>query len=315
MKRKIGKAIDSLRKKLLSLRGRPPRIAIELTNRCNLNCPFCLVGMQNELESVSHDKLPRPFGMMDISLGEKILKDAKDFGIMEIMLTFQGEPLLHKGFVEFVRLCRKHGMKPVLFTNGLLFTPELARESIRAGLASLRFSVDGASQETYGKNRVGGNFEKVFKNMSEMARIAKEENSPIKLAWQYIALRNNEHEIPRAEELAKSIGIPLIVKTFAESVPELAPLNPAYRRSVQYKPCKDIYRCPAILWTGEVVPCCYDVAGKEIMGDMKKDSLATIWNSPKYRDFRKRVDEAVSNPGREPQLCIDCLKWNMPEKK
>jgi MoaA/NifB/PqqE/SkfB family radical SAM enzyme len=71
---------------------KPTRIVIELTNHCNLNCPFCLVGMQEEPSSVAHDDLNRPFGTMEISLAEKIIREAKEFGIREVMLTFQGEP-------------------------------------------------------------------------------------------------------------------------------------------------------------------------------------------------------------------------------
>src|SRR5262245_23285580 len=75
---------------------KPIRIAIEVTNRCNLNCPFCLVGMQNEQVSVAHNDLNRPWGSMDVALADKIMRDAKDFGIQEMMLAFQGEPLMHR---------------------------------------------------------------------------------------------------------------------------------------------------------------------------------------------------------------------------
>ena len=37
----------------------PKMLSIEPTSRCNLNCPFCLVGQQNSLESTEHDLLPR----------------------------------------------------------------------------------------------------------------------------------------------------------------------------------------------------------------------------------------------------------------
>lgn len=304
--KKLKSELKAINSKLLK---RPPRIAIELTNHCNLNCPFCLVGMQNELDSVEHDKLPRPLGLMDLALGEKILREAKDFGITEIMLTFQGEPLIHKQFVSFIKLCCKFNLTPVLFTNGLLLNPEYSNEIIDAGIKSIRFSVDGASQETYEKNRVGGNFEKVYKNMEDIVQIAKRKAPDVKLFWQFIVLRNNETELEKARKMADKIGIPIIFKTFAESIPELAPENLEFRRKIQYKPCNDIYRCPAVLWTGEVVPCCYDVAGKEIMGDLTKNTFKEIWNSMKYRDFRTRVEQVKKKPEEEPELCKACLKW------
>lgn len=294
---------------------RPTRIVIELTNRCNLNCPYCLVGMQDEKKSVAHSDLDRSLGMMDMSLVKKIIKDAKAFGIEEVMLTFQGEPLLHKQFVDCIKLAKNAGLRTVVFTNGLLLNPELSRQIVRAGLNSVRFSVDGASQETYGLNRVGGQFQKAFDNMKDMARIAKEERKFfLKIVWQFIALSNNEHEIPKAQEMAKDIGVNFLVKTFAESIPELAPKNPKYRRNLQPKPCTDIYRMICVYWNGDVVPCCYDLVGKEKLGNVADNTITEIWESRRYLNFCKRVDEAVLHPENEPALCKSCLKWYLPSE-
>jgi radical SAM protein with 4Fe4S-binding SPASM domain len=294
--------------------SKPTRVVIELTNRCNLNCPFCLVGVQEEQDSVAHDDLKRPFGTMEISLAEKIIRYAKEFGMNEIMLTFQGEPLLHKKFIDIIRISKKYGLKTHVFTNGLLLNQEISRKVIREGLDSIRFSVDGATEETYRLNRVGGSFKKVYQNMAEIVQIAKEEKSNIELMWQFIAMRNNEHEIEDAKKMAKLIGLPLYVKTFAESVPELVPRNPKYRRRLQRKPCKDIYRGIFVYWNGDVVPCCYDLVGKEIIGNIADNTLKELWDSDNYVAFRKKVNEAVMHPDLESELCKSCLKWAHPNK-
>ncbi len=312
MQNKINNYIYKARNKLktyLRIPIKPERIVIELTNRCNLNCPFCLVGKQNNKKSVAHSELSREFGKMNISLAEKIMKDAKDFGMTEILLTFQGEPLLHRQFVDFIHLSKKYGLKSHVFTNGMLLNSDLSKEIIKAGLDSIRFSVDGASEETYQLNRVGGKFEKVYSNMAEIARIAKGEKSDIELMWQFIALRNNEHEIEDARKLADKIGVPFFVKTFAESVPELVPQNEKYRRKLFYKPCKDIYRGIFVYWNGDVIPCCYDIEGDEIMGNAADKSIAEIWHGSKYTSFRKKVAEAAAGSDLEPRLCRSCLKW------
>lgn len=293
-------------------RGAPkkPRfLTIEPTNRCNLNCPFCLVGQQNELASTDHDELPRDWGSMDLPLVEKITREAKAFGIDKIQLFFQGEPFMHKQFVEFIRISKRNGLYTQVFTNGLLLTPELSRQVVRAGLDVLRFSVDGTTQDVYEKNRVGGRFDLVYKNMADIVRIAKEEKSPIRLRWQFIAMRNNEHQIEEAAGKAKEIGIPFLVKTYAESVPGMAPQNPKYRRKILPKPCTDIYENFMVYWNGDVVPCCYDLAGKEIMGNLRTQTLDQVWNSERYRNFRSRVDQAAEFPDQEPEICKSCLKW------
>ena len=301
---------SSLRQSVGARDHRPRRISIEVTNRCNLNCPFCLVGLQNDQESVAHHDLGRQWGKMDLGLAEKIISDSADFGIQEVMLTFQGEPLLHPQFVNFVELVKDHNLKPVLFTNGLLLSAEKSRSIICAGLHSIRFSVDGATQDVYELNRVGGNFEKVYRNMAEFIQIKKQEKSPIYVMWQFIAMRNNEHQIEQAREMAKAIGIPFFVKTFAESIPDLVPVTPEYQRQPLVKPCLDIYRNIFCFWDGSVVPCCFDLKGKELMGNLNENTLEEIWNGPRYVEFRRLLSGVSDNPEKEPELCKSCLKWS-----
>jgi len=286
---------------------RPKTLSVEPTNKCNLNCPFCLVGLQNTLPSPEHNLLPRGFGFMDFKLYEKIVRDAAEFGIKKMQLHFQGESLLHKQFPDMVRLAKRYGMSTQVFTNGLLLTEEYMDRIIQSGLDNMRFSVDGASKETYEQNRVGGNFDQVLQNMKLMAERAR--GSGTRVEWQFIVMRNNEHELHKARQMAKEIGMPFIAKTFAQSVPELVPHNPKYRRNLQPKPCTDVYRCICIFWNGDVVPCCYDLEGKEIMGNVGKETLGQIWTSRKYAGFRRRVDNTRSDPEGEPELCRNCLKW------
>jgi len=289
--------------------ARPKMLSVEPTSLCNLNCPFCLVGMQNSLPSTEHDLLPRGFGFMDMELYRKIVKDAADFGIKKMQLHFQGEPLLHKKFPEMVRHAKERGMSTQVFTNGLPLTEKMADSILDAGLDMLRFSVDGATEESYQKNRVGGKFEKVYRNMQMMVEHAKAKNSPIRLEWQMIALSNNEHEIPKARQMAEEIGIHFFVKTLAVTDSELVPRNPEYHRQMHIKPCLDIYRAIFVFWNGDVVVCCYDEAGQNVVGNLNKNTLEEIWESPTYVELKRRIDNAYRDPDNEPEMCKSCLKW------
>ena len=137
-------------------------LSVEVTSRCNLNCPFCLVGMQNQLASTEHDLLPRGLGTMELDLYGKIVDDAVAFGIEKMQLHFQGEPLLHKSIADMVRTVKARGLETQMFTNGLPLTEAMAERLLDAGLDMLRFSVDGVSEEVYQKNRVGGQFWSVY---------------------------------------------------------------------------------------------------------------------------------------------------------
>ncbi len=289
----------------------PTQVVIETTNRCNLNCPFCLVGMQNELKgkygNVAHDLMTRPMGKMTPGTFSRVREELKSFGINKAYLHFQGEPFLNKHTPQFAKQLKDDGLTVGIFTNGQAFSERTIAEIAAAEIDLIRFSVDGASEETYQQNRVGGKFSKVYENMKKVAQAHKGKRTRIE--WQLLPLRNNEHEVEKARKMAEDIGVHFFTKGFRETDPQLAPENPMYRSRFLKKPCTDIYKQLGIYWNGDVVPCCYDVDGKEVMGNIHSNDLEAIWNSPKYRDFRERVDEFASHPENEPQICKSCLRW------
>jgi len=270
-----------------------------------------MVGMQNELVSkhgsASHSLMNRPQGVMSEEVFYVVLDNLKEFGVRKAYLHFQGEPFLNPLTPKFAKILKQNKFEVGIFTNGMAFNDNSIREIAEAGIDLIRFSVDGALPETYKKNRVGGDFNKVFESMQRIALAHRGKSTRIE--WQFLALRNNEHEIEKARELAKEIGVHFFVKRFRETDPELAPKNPNHRSQFIKKPCTDIHVQLGIYWNGDVVPCCYDTDAFEVMGNLRENSLADIWNSPKYRDFRTRVDNALIKPEEEPSLCKSCLRW------
>jgi radical SAM protein with 4Fe4S-binding SPASM domain len=222
-------------------------------------------------------------------------------------LQFQGEPLLHRNFHEMVKIAKKLNMRTQVFTNGLLLNELLADRLIDAGLDLMVFSVDGASEEIYQKNRVGGNFSKIYKNIEMMVRKAK--GTSLNLKWHFIAMRNNEHEIGAAQKLADDIGVEFVVKLLSITDPNLCPSNPEYIRRLRLKPCTDIYFSLFVCWNGDVVMCCFDTGGKYILGNLEKSTLDEVWNSPKYIAIRQKVNSSVIDPVNEPEICRSCLRW------
>jgi radical SAM protein with 4Fe4S-binding SPASM domain len=253
---------------------------------------------------------------MDIELCKKIITSARDFGLKEVNLTFQGEPLMFKrtNFIKLVKFIKQNGLKAIVYTNGLLLDRDYSRKIVKAGLDEFRFSVDGITQDVYALNRVGGKYSQVYQNMKDTVQVAQEERSAINIIWQFIAMRNNEHQIDEARSIANKIGIKFEVKTFAASVPELVPKDPKYQRALKPPPCQDIYRQVMVYWNGDVVPCCYDIEGLEIMGNLNDSSLSEIWNGSKFQIFRERLKNVLQNPEGEPELCKGCLKYDSPSK-
>ena len=302
--------LQAYNKILKKIRKRPVQAVLEMTNRCNLNCPFCMVGNHNELiekyGDASHDHMTRKLGVMSEETFNLVYRNLKSFGIKKVYMHFQGEPFLNKNTPAFSKRLKQAGISVGVFTNGLAFTDRSIDEIAGAGIDLIRFSIDGATQDTYEQNRVGGNLEKVMENMKKVASAV---SGKTRVEWQLVALKNNEHEIDEARELAKTIGVNFFVKGFRETNPKLAPKNPEYRSKLLKKPCSDIFHQIGIYWNGDVVPCCYDVDGKEIMGNLHENDLSGIWNSDKYISFRKRVRNFSNSQDNEPAICRNCLRW------
>ncbi len=299
---------NKLREKIFK---KPTQVILETTNSCNLNCPYCMVGMQNELVSkhgnAAHNLMTRPVGFMTEETFQVIRKELKQFGIRKIYLHFQGEPFLNKLTPGFAQILKEDGFEVGVFTNGQAFNDRNIKELTKAGVDLIRFSVDGASEETYQQNRVGGTFNKVYENLKKVADAHRGKKTRIE--WQFLALRNNEHEIDNAKSMANKIGVHLFVKGFRVTDPALAPEGDQYKCKHFPKPCTDIYHQIGIYWNGDVVPCCYDVDGKKLMGNLHKNNLTEIWGNAQYRSFRNAVDNFKKSPDDEPLICRNCLRW------
>jgi hypothetical protein len=51
--------------------------------------------------------------------------------------------------------------------------------------------------------------------------------------------------------------------------------------------CPSLFHYIGVLWNGDMVPCCHDVAGHRVMGNARTQSLKEVWNSSAYRDLRR----------------------------
>jgi len=107
---------------------------IEVTDICEMQCPGCY---RSQLEG------HRPL--------EAVYRDITDTAAMtncDCITIAGGEPLGYPHILDVVRFIRKMKLKPIMLSNGLLLTPELAAELKSAGLAKIHFHIDSAQNRT-----------------------------------------------------------------------------------------------------------------------------------------------------------------------
>lgn len=75
------------------------------------------------------------------------------FGVGYVYLQ-GGEPLLRKDIIDIVDIFLNEGIHPTIITNGILLTPEIAKQ-IAVRNCNLSISIDSMDEKKYGELRGG----------------------------------------------------------------------------------------------------------------------------------------------------------------
>lgn len=212
--------------------GNPFSVSIEPTTSCNLRCPECPSGLRS---------FTRPTGMLTFDTFKSIINEIyKD--LLYLTFYFQGEPYLHKQFLEMVAYAKSKKIYTSTSTNAHYLNEENAKKTILSGLDRLIISIDGTTQETYKQYRIGGKLDKVIKGTQTIVKWKKElkSNTPY-IIFQFLVVKPNEHQVDEVFELAKKLGVDAVILKTAQIYDyqngnELIPSIEKYSR---YKKNKD----------------------------------------------------------------------------
>ncbi|PIR02494.1 MAG: hypothetical protein COY73_00140 [Candidatus Nealsonbacteria bacterium CG_4_10_14_0_8_um_filter_37_14] len=262
----------------------PKILNLEVTNFCNLDCPMCVA------------KDTREQGFLDINFLKKILEEnGAVFKNQFIWLHFNGESLLHPQLSKIIKILKEAGVKTRFSTNATLLTEEKSFELMKTGLDYIVFSVDGNTKRTYEKIRRGAKFEEVKNNILNFLRIKKENQFKTDTQIQIIRMKENEDEIEPFIKKWKKTDVNYInVKSFCtrawqtKRISKFVDIPKLKKKITNRPPCFYHWETLIILWNGEVIACCQDLKGELKVGDLRKNNLMQIWNSPKLIEIRKR---------------------------
>jgi len=281
----------------------PAKITIESGNICNLRCPLCPTGQKDASASK---------GLLSFSDFKKII-DEIGRNLLLIRLYNWGEPLLNKELVKMVEYANEHRIAVKISTN-LSFPIEEAQAEaiINANLQKIYISCDGASNSTYPKYHIDGDFNRVMSNMKLLLKKKRQlRNNYTEIIWLFHVFSHNEHEINTAKLMAKEIGIKLTINKIrtdmGKEIFETAekslerdskwlPGNPEYNtfNMTDKKPknrfnCDLLWKETVINWDSCILPCCSVYSETHSFGNIKEDSFKNIWNNQKYIAARKEV--------------------------
>ena len=251
----------------LKLPSQPRYIQIETIIGCDADCPFC-----------PQKKIDRKPVIMPEATWKKIIDDTRGLGIT-YRPFLQNEALIDKRLARIVAYIKEDPTaRAEINTNGSLLDEKRGAELIDAGIDVVRFSIDAFSPETFARCRVGLDYRKVVDNINRFIAIAARNHRSVVTEVRMIDIDFNRHEqqgfldywSARAD---RALIVPLYNWPWDEGV------------GMVRKPCIKMREEMFFYTDARAVLCCWDIAGRAVIGDVTKESVLEIWNGAGRRQF------------------------------
>ena len=299
----------------------PFSAAIDPMNQCNLACPLCPTGAGKLVGNIA--KMPLSlFKSAVLSLGNNVRR---------IALFNWGEPFLSPEIFPMIKVLKGHAKYVEIHSNFSFVKQDKFFEDLaRSGLDRLILSIDGASQESFEKYRVGGNFELVIDNIKRLKAVQTKLNlKTTKIFWKMVVSRHNEHEVLKAKSMARDLGVLFALSSiilgdmdvdtefdsnFADRKKTWLSTNPFFvkrhyrssRMSQRRGVCKHLFADPTIDPSGDVFPCGNLIRKENAFGNIRDQKFKDIWMNEKFTFSRNLFIKNAPLDFKHETVCSRC---------
>ena len=273
----------------------PRSVKIEISPRCNYRCGFCALRTREV----------QPKWDMDFGLFKRVTREMREAGVEEIGVFYLGESFMNPGLLVdcIAYLKRDLGMPYVFLTsNASMAFPEAIEECMKAGLDSLKWSVNAADQAQF--EEVMGVAGKLFHRALENIAAAWE----IRRAGAYrtglyaSSIRYDGAQLERMQRLLAERVLPCVDQHYWLPLYSMGAFATQRESELGYRPSAgnqgrlDALREPLPCWSafteghvtaeGKLSACCFDATANWTMGDLTKMSFMEAWNSQPFVQLR-----------------------------
>ncbi|MDX2033684.1 MAG: radical SAM protein [Blastocatellia bacterium] len=313
-----------------------PRIGIELNNVCNLDCTHCFRSIYRG-EAGGNKDLFLPLETL-----EKILTEAHPLGYTHAALT-GGEPPMHPRFGECLDLVARHGFTYHFLTNARNFSKTLKAINTplrRSKLASISFSLDGATEATHDRIRGKGSYREVVTAIAicetmkidasiitTINRANRHEIDQLALLGAHLRVKRHifGHQNPTEHNMEDQLILPTSEWRGVER--DVARVISEFRHEISmavgFHTDYFLPRCAPLMlddlnidYRGRLTLCCQlsnyrdgDKDGEDVVGDLKRESLSEALYKLMglvTRVHRERL-EMSQDPAQKEKLHYPCL--------
>ena len=276
-----------------------PRILrIEGSNGCNAACWFC-----------PYPSMERTKALMPMPLYQRLIDEFASLGGGDLVFpTGVGEPFADPYLFERLTYARskREIRKITLITNASLLDAKRTERVLASRVSRLRISFHGGNRQADYEQIFQLPYEKARQNVLRFLEANAKAGCPVEVEiYMYVTDEpgqvRREELVKTFERLGASVGIDPIREIHNWGGDIEAPRT--IDQQIKQLPCSRLWREFSVLANGDVVKCCIDYEGKEVLGNVARDSLKAVWDGPTHRDTRDlhRAGRAVEVP-----LCKTC---------
>jgi MoaA/NifB/PqqE/SkfB family radical SAM enzyme len=254
--------------------------------------------------------MKRKLGDINVSLAKRIMQEAYEMGVCEVGFYTTGEMFLCRDIVTHISNSKKIGFKYIYSdTNGALASQEKLEAVIKAGIDSIKFSINAGTSTTYKKVHGRDDFEKVIENLKICYDLKQKLNRNLKIMVSYVLINLNEKEVEMLKKQVNKYIDQFYVFSFWNHHPlryncDMSSLNPSVMGLRDFPmPCNNLKRV-IVNKEGFLTACCLDFNNDLILADLNKTSLMDAWNSENALSLRRAHRENKL----EGTLCNTCAK-------
>jgi radical SAM protein with 4Fe4S-binding SPASM domain len=245
---------------------------------------------------------------MDFDLFKSIIDEAVALKVPSIKLNLRGESTLYPQFKEACEYVKGKFIDIRLNTNGN-YSPAL-NNIIASTFTEVCVSVDADTKETYERVRVGGDYELVFENLSELDINMKSLGKKLKVS--FVITKDNAHELNSFKAFFKKYypAIKLFIRHAAQRTD--GDYVSGDMVAVGRKDCLMPRRRLVITWDGQIYPCCVSTWNNKFPVRSIETGLMKTWRCEPLQFVRKNLGKAeYMNSAPDCKNCFsrESYKW------
>jgi MoaA/NifB/PqqE/SkfB family radical SAM enzyme len=280
----------------------PESLMVQTTSRCNAACIFCpYPAVQAEIQH----------GEMSFTLFAKLMRECSRYPqLLSINMFLMNEPLMDPRIVDRIDFAKERNPQAAvcLWTNGCNLDEDLTRKLIGSGLDSIGISIHAMWPQTYRELTGRKDFPKVRRRVTRLVKLRNELRPDFRVEVRLVGVRQllPPEEVEEAVEHWQRLGVTEVETLLGHSnrAGNLPGTYQILRHEIQG--CRDRmpYHMAAILYTGDVVLCCMDWRRELVLGNIRQQGLAAIWNSDRRREVLATLQGERKGPA--DFLCKRC---------